>query len=273
MNAKTVVITGASTGIGLAVAQACLTAGLRVVAGVRSDDDADRLAKTGAMPLRLDVTDADKVAAAFEIVQTALAGGPLLGLVNNAGIAIPGPLEALTSEQIDRQFQVNVVGLHRVTVAMLPLMNRGSRIVNLSSVSGGIVFPLLGAYAASKFAVEALSRAMRIELAGRGIGVSVVAPGAIRTPIWNKAATSSRSLLVPERYAEPMRRLEEVATGASENALPPERVAEAVAYCLTCRRPPRKIVVARNRLANWSIPRRLPGWLFDRLARRQLKLD
>ncbi len=188
-----VLVTGASTGIGRATGLYLQARGFRVFASVRRETDAADL--SGATPVLLDVENAESIRAAADAVGAALEDGALQGLVNNAGIAVSGPLEFLEMSDLRHQFEVNLFGQVAVTRAFLPLLRRAKngRIVNMSSISGRITAPLLGPYSMSKFALEAFSDALRRELSPFGLSVSVVEPGAIKTPIWDKASTRRRS--------------------------------------------------------------------------------
>ena len=194
---RSVVITGASTGIGWATARLLLDRGFRVFGSVRKQADADRLRSefgVNFIPLLFDVTDEAAVLAAAREVRTALGGETLAGLVNNAGIAVAGPLLGLSADEFRRQLDVNVMGPVIATQAFAPLLGadpaltgpRG-RIVMISSVAGKNGNPLTPAYAASKHAIEGLSESLRREMMLFGIDVIIVAPGAVKTPIWGKA--------------------------------------------------------------------------------------
>jgi NAD(P)-dependent dehydrogenase (short-subunit alcohol dehydrogenase family) len=193
-----VLVTGASSGIGQACATRLVREGCRVFAGVRRAEDGERL--LAQCPewldwLILDVTNAGQIAAAAETVQRAVGDQGLAGLINNAGIAIGGPLEYVPAELLRRQLEVNVVGLHAVTVAMLPMVRRATgRIIHVGSISGRISSPLIGPYTASKHAVEGLTDSLRLELAPEGIHVAVIEPGQVRTPIWDKGVAGFRSI-------------------------------------------------------------------------------
>jgi len=246
---RAVLVTGASTGIGRATALYLLARGFRVFASVRRMEDAEGL--PGASPVLLDVESAESIRAASDAVASALDGGVLDGLVNNAGIAVSGPLEFLEVADLKRQFEVNVFGQVAVTQALLPLLRRSdrARIVNMSSISGRITAPLLGPYSMSKFALEAFSDALRRELAPFGLWVSVVEPGAIKTPIWEKGVDTSKEILarMPPRALELYRgRIELLTNRAREmgaRGAAPERVAEAVYHALTARRPKTRYLV------------------------------
>jgi NAD(P)-dependent dehydrogenase (short-subunit alcohol dehydrogenase family) len=196
--APTVVVTGASKGIGAAVARRLAADGYRVVAGVRRAGDAEALrAELGerVVPALLDVTDPEAVAATAALVGREVGEHGLAGLVNNAGIAVAAPLEFLPPEELRRQLEVNVVGPHAVTKALLPLLRRGrGRIVNVGSVGDRIASPLTGAYAASKFALRALTDALRLELSRWGIAVVLVEPGSTATPIWETSLAAAERL-------------------------------------------------------------------------------
>ena len=195
MTQRAVVVTGASSGIGAAAAELLAREGFLTYAGVRSPEDGAKIAALheNIRPLRLDVTDRDSIASAAEVVTKS--GAPLHGLVSNAGIAVGGPLEFLPVDELRRQFEVNVFGGIAVSQAFLPQLraSRG-RIVFVGSVSGRIAVPYLGPYAASKFALRALSDALRAELAPAGVFVALVEPGSVKTPIWKKGRESRAQL-------------------------------------------------------------------------------
>ena len=182
-----VVITGASTGIGAASARHLDRLGFRVFAGIRKSQDGERLrAQTSSKltPIRFDVTDDGSIAAAADTIRAALDGDGLAGLVNNAGIAVPGPIETVPLAEARKQFEVNVLGQIAVTQAFLPLLRQGrGRIVNIGSIAGLTATPFLGLYGASKFALEALTDALRVEVRPWGINVSIIEPGAIASSI------------------------------------------------------------------------------------------
>jgi NAD(P)-dependent dehydrogenase (short-subunit alcohol dehydrogenase family) len=267
-----VVVTGASTGIGRACALRLDAAGLRVFAGVRRDADAAELrglASGRLVPLPLDVTRDDSLAAAAGAVARDLGEAPLAALVNNAGLGVFGPLEWTPPSLLREILEVNVVGVAAATRAFLPLLRRArGRIVNLGSVSGRVAPPYLGAYAASKFALEGLSDALRRELAGLGVSVALIEAGRVDTPIWTKALESFEALAgaVPEdarsayAAAPPALRAGAVRGGG----LPPEAVAEVVLRALTAPRPRARYLVggdARRRARLRFLP---DGWQ-DRL--------
>jgi NAD(P)-dependent dehydrogenase (short-subunit alcohol dehydrogenase family) len=266
---RSVLVTGASTGIGEVIARRLDARGWRVFAGVRADADAARLregATPALTPVTLDVADPGQVAAAAARVREA-AGGRLDGLVNNAGIAVGGPLEFVPLDAVRRQFEVNVVGLLAVTQAALPLLREArGRIVNIGSIAGRATAPLVGPYGASKHAVEAFTDALRLELHDAGIEVSVVEPGAVRTPIWRKgleAHARARETLPPRALALYGERLDLFAKLLAMNdrrGVDPGLVADAVVHALEARRPRTRYLVgtdARIRAAmRWLLPDR-----------------
>ena len=272
-NPGSVVITGASTGIGEACALQLHRLGFRVFAGVRNPEDGERLraaASDRLVPLRIDVTDAASISAAVAEVSRTLGEKPLGGLVNNAGIAVAAPVEFLPLDALRQQLEVNVVGQVAVTQAFLPLLRQGrGRIVNMSSVSGRIVSPFVGAYGASKFALEALTDALRVELRPWGIRVALVEPGVIKTPIWEKSLAAAERLLAempPEAHELYGRAIDALRTGVlGLDGLPPERVANAVTHALTARRPRVRYVVGRDARIGVALTY-LPTVIRDRLV-------
>ena len=188
-----VVITGASTGIGRVCAFHMDKLGFRVFAGIRNESDGRSLIEGSAgriTPLLIEVTDSVSALAAADRVAGAVGSAGLSGLVNNAGIVVAGPLEFLPLSELRKQFEVNVLGQIAVTQAFLPLLRQArGRIVNMSSIAGRVAFPYIGPYSASKYALEAISDALRIELLPWGISVSVIEPGDVATPIWKKSTS------------------------------------------------------------------------------------
>ena len=235
-----VVITGASTGIGEASALRLASMGFRVFAGVRKQVDADALSSKAPVngtlqPIMLDVTDAESITAAQSAVADAVGERGLAGLVNNAGISVAAPMELVPLDELRRQMEVNLIGPVAVTQAFLPLIRKArGRIVNIGSIGGRISTPVLGPYSASKYAIEAITDALRIELRPWGINVAVVEPGSIATPIWEKGQGSADQLeagLTPEAhamYAGTIAAMREAAREAERRGIPPDAVAKAV---------------------------------------------
>jgi NAD(P)-dependent dehydrogenase (short-subunit alcohol dehydrogenase family) len=272
----TVVVTGASTGIGAACALDCAGRGMTVFAGVRDLRAGEALAAKGGpslIPIMLDVTDERSIAQSAEVVQRVVGEGGLGGLVNNAGIVIGSPLEVLPLAQLRKQLEVNVIGQIAVTQAFLPLLRRGrGRIVNMGSIAGRGTIPLLGPYSASKYALEALTDALRMELQPWGIQVSIIEPGAIATPIWEKSAKEAEGLeaSVSEEakvlYAEAVIRIREAIAEAAKRAIAPDAVVRAVHHALTASRPRTRYLVGSDaKLRAWMVK-----WLPDRVQDRLL---
>lgn len=278
--APTVLVTGASTGIGRACVAELCAAGNRVLAGVRTQTDADALTEAfgpAVVPVILDVTDEVGRARAFDAIATLCAETGLDGLVNNAGIVVAGPLAELPVVALERQFAVNLFGLHAVTAAMIPHLAkakpRPGRIVMIGSVSGTSASPFLGPYAASKHALEGYSRSLRSELMVYGIAVTVLAPGPVRTPIWDKTAQNDAANLTPGSvYARAVSRFMRFAERAGKTGLPAEAVAKAAAAALRVPNPPQRRVLIRNRLVSHDLPKLLPKALVDGAVARALGL-
>src|ERR1700729_3097795 len=232
---QSVVITGASTGIGWATAKLLLDRGFRVFGSVRKQADADRLTNEFGVnftPLLFDVTDEAAVLAAAREVRSVLGGETLAGLVNNAGIAVAGPVLELAADEFRRQMDVNVIGPIIATQAFGPLLGsdpslRGprGRIVVISSVAAKNGNPLMSAYSASKHAIEGFSESLRREMMLFGIDVVIVAPGAVKTPIWSKADEVDISGYRNSPYFPALQRVRNFMLHLSEIGLPPEKIA------------------------------------------------
>lgn len=252
MSERAVFVTGTSTGIGAATARYLDERGYRVFAGVRREADAARISEACSeriLPVLMDVTDRAAVAAAAELVESSSPHG-LTGLVNNAAISVPGPIEGVPIEEFREQLEVNLVGVLAVTQAMLPSIRRaGGRIVNVSSINGRVVTPFGTPYGASKFALEALSDGLRLELRPWKIHVSVIQPGAIDTPIWVTSLERARRIAatlppeLKELYRGVIDRIEKRAAAAPRHALRAEDVARVIHRALTARRPKTRYLV------------------------------
>lgn len=275
---RSVLVTGSSTGIGRATALRLDRAGWRVFAGVRRQEDAEALRADGSerlVPLMLDVTDADLIAAAAQRVEAEARGG-LDGLVNNAGVAIPGPLETLAIEDFRRQIEVNLTSHVAVTQALLPSIRAArGRLVFISSIGGRVALPLTGAYHAAKFGIEAVGDVFRQELRPWGIKVAIVEPGSIDTPIWERGERTADELATPERealYGEVVDRYRQVIQDTAERGIPAEKVAEAIEHALTARRPGARYLVGLEAKMGARARMLLPTPIFDRIVRRQMNL-
>ena len=247
-------------------------------AGVRREEDAEALRSDGGQrlaPLTLDVTDAEQIAAAAARIES-VAGGRLYGLVNNAGVAIPGPLETLAIDDFRRQIEVNMTAHVAVTQAMLPSIRAArGRIVFISSIGGRIALPLTGAYHAAKFGIEAVGDIFRQELRPWGIKVSIVEPGSIDTPIWERGERTADALATPERealYGEVVDRYRKVIEDTAERGIPADRVAEVIEHALTARRPRSRYLVGLEAKMGARLRQLLPTPVFDRIVRRQMNL-
>jgi len=272
----TIVVTGASTGIGAACALDCAGRGMRVFAGVRDPRAGETLTAKGGpsiIPITLDVTDEPSITRSVEVVQRVVGSAGLGGLVNNAGIVIGSPLEVIPLSQLRKQLEVNVIGQIAVTQAFLPLLRRGrGRIVNMGSIAGRGTIPLLGPYSASKYALEALTDALRMELQPWGIQVSIIEPGAIATPIWEKSSKEAEGLEAAASeeakalYGEAVMRIRHAIAQAAQRAIPPDAVVRAVHHALTAAHPRTRYLVGTDaKLRAWMVK-----WLPDRVQDRLL---
>ncbi len=280
-NRDAVVITGASTGIGRVTALHLAGKGLRVFAGVRKPGDGEAVVKAfsaegsarGSIePLIIDVADGDSIARAVTEVGERLDGSGLAGLVNNAGIVVGGPQEHLALSEWRRQFEVNVFGLIDVTQRLLPhlLAGRG-RVVNITSLGGKVSTPFLGPYSASKFAVEGITDALRMELASFGVWAACVEPGAVKTEIWKKGdeLIVARKTELPaeaqQRYAELMTAMEKFNARSARTGVDAIKVARAVEHALLAKRPRTRYPVGPDAhvglFLRWLLPDRMFEWL------------
>jgi NAD(P)-dependent dehydrogenase (short-subunit alcohol dehydrogenase family) len=278
-NRGAVVVTGASSGIGAAAAEAFAREGFVTFAGVRRDADAARVAglHPNIRPLKIDVTDRAEIDAASRFV--AASGLPLRGLVNNAGVAIAGPLELLPVEEVRRQFEVNVFGQIAVSQAFLPQLraSRG-RLIFVGSISGRLAVPFISPYSASKFALRAFADALRVELAPAGIAVVLIEPSSVRTPIWGKGrnsrdrATAVLGPLAAEYYGPQIDAVFAQTQREEQNAMPVERVTAGLLHALTARRPRARYLVGRDARAG-SILALMPPAVRDRAMRASMRLS
>jgi NAD(P)-dependent dehydrogenase (short-subunit alcohol dehydrogenase family) len=278
---KSVVITGASTGIGWATAKLLLDRGFRVFGSVRKQADADRLkGEFGAnfTPLIFDVTDEAAVLAAAREVRNALDGETLAGLVNNAGIAVAGPVLELAADEFRRQLDVNVIGPIIATQAFGPLLGSDpslkgpkGRIVMISSVAGKNGNPLTSAYSASKHAIEGLSESLRRELMLFGIDVIIVAPGAVKTPIWSKAEEVDISAYQNSPYFPALKGMRKYMLKLGETGLPAEKIAERIAGALRSANPRVRYQITPDPM-RYLMMAILPKRMLDRIIAKRLRL-
>lgn len=282
-NSKAVLVTGASSGIGKECALRLASSGFLVFAGVRNNEDGERLRAEASgviTPILLDVTDSASIAEAAEIMSRSLGAGGLHGLVNNAGIAVAGPLEMLPAEALRKQFDVNVIGQIAVTQAFLPMLRAArGRIIIMGSILGRLALPFVGAYSAAKFALEALAEALGMEIRASGVSVSIIEPGNIATAIWSKsksAAIGAAGDLNAKKwdlYRAAAESFRHYTDHASANGIPVSRVALVVEKALTARRPRSRYTVGWDsrilgRVAPLA-PGRLRQWIVLKVVLRK----
>ena len=284
-NTQLAVVTGASSGIGQATVHALAARGFHVLAGVRSDADAQRLTGTNVEGVILDITNPAHVAAIADRVQNDTAGRPLAALVNNAGVALNAPVETLPIEEWRRHFEVNFFGHVAVTQALLPALVAGrGRVVNISSIGGRVAFPTYGAYAASKFALEGMSDVLRREVGRYGVQVIVIEPGTVNSSMWGKGLTSIQQVAAEfaagateaqkARYSDLLAAMTKQAEAnvRNRNGVDPGRVANVIADAIQARRPRTRYLVGRDAKLLARITALLPGRAFDRVVARNLGL-
>lgn len=273
----TVLLTGASSGIGAATALALDEAGMTVFAGFRDPDDAVPLQKGASQRLHvitLDVTDADSIAAATTMLEERLGDAGLDAVVNNAGAGIPGPLEILPIDQLREQLEVNVIGQVAVTQAVLPLLRRaGGRVIFVGSIGGKVAVQFAGPYHASKYAMEAIADSWRQELEPDGIAVSLIEPGPIATPIWAKAAERIDKLLAtasPQtaRYTDRLRSFQETLRSQGKSGSSPAEVAETIERAITAEKPSSRYAVGADAKLLSAVRPLIPDKLLDAVGKR-----
>ena len=277
---QSVVVTGVSTGIGWGITKVLIQRGFRVFGSVRKTQDAERLLNEfgeNFFPLLFDVTNEPAVQDSVEQVRKQLNGETLFGLVNNAGIAVPGPLMHLPTEDFRYQLEVNLVSVLIVTKAFLPLLGSDrsiqgepGRIINISSTGGKFGGPFLGAYAASKHGLEGFSESLRRELMLYGIDVIIVAPGSVATPIWDKAEQFDISAYSNTEYIEYAKRVQGFMIRNGRMGLPAEKIGEVVWQALTTPAPHVRYAVAPGNPLIRAIQMLLPKRIVDRFIARNL---
>lgn len=275
---RSVLITGASTGIGRATALRLDAAGWQVFAGVRKEEDAASLrgaASERLATLMLDVTKAEQISSAAEAIGEKVGSAGLDGLVNNAGIAVPAPLETLPIDDFRRQIEINLTGQLAVTQMLLPaLRSARGRIVFISSISGLMAFPMFGAYNASKFGIEAIGDVFRQELRHWGIKVIVIEPGSIATPIWERGEAEVDAVGERAReghaelYGKAVETYRDLGRRTGARGIPPDKVAAKIEHALSARRPRTRYLVgfdAKGQAFGARVlPDRLQDWLIAR---------
>ena len=277
---QSVVVTGVSTGIGWGITKILIQNGFRVFGSVRKTQDAERLSKEfgeNFHPLFFDVTDETAVQAAAQQVREQLNGETLCGLVNNAGIAVPGPLIHLSADNFRHQLEVNLVSVLIVTKAFVALLGsdrslqgKPGRIINISSVGGKAGGPFVGAYSASKHGLEGFSESLRRELMLYGIDVIIIGPGSVATPIWDKAEQEDLSVFANTDYAEFGQRVKKYMIENGRKGFPPEKVGEVVLHVLTTPNPRVRYAVIPGPALRRIVQMFLPKRVVDRIIARNL---
>lgn len=270
---KTVIITGASTGIGRSAAEYLAAKGWQVFAGIRKPEDGEALvaADDRIKPILLDVTNPEHVDVAVDTIRAALSGQKLAGLVNNAGIANMGPLAVQPLDQFKSHFDVNVFGLLRASQAFVPLLGMdeslsgpAGRIINITSVGGRLASPFLGAYTATKHAVESITDSLRRELVIFGIDAIAIGPGAVKTPIWDKAeADNSTNPYSNSPWAAPIEKFSETMLEGGRTGLDPLIIAKTIETALTATKPKARYAPVPDKLTNFTLPMLLPKRVVD----------
>lgn len=284
MGEKTVVITGASTGIGRASTEYLIDKGFHVFATLRKTTDAERLMQAfgeKVTPLIFDVTDESGITEAAEKVKAHLQLQPhhqkLAGLVNNAGIAVEGPLLDLDADTLRHQLEVNLISIHNIVQAFSPLLGTDNslngpagRIINISSTSGKHGMPFIAPYVASKHALEGYSECLRRELLIYGIDVIIVAPGNVRTPIWDKSEEKGTTGFEESEYYPYLENFKKIVLSGGRKGLDPSVIAKTIWTALTVNNPKVRYAPVPQKFLNWTIPNLMPKRMLDRLVAREI---
>ena len=287
MSDRFVLVTGSSTGIGKACATHLSRNGFMPIAGVRREEDAKKLELIAGDKVRcviLDVTSSESIAGAAKKIEEICGDAGLCGVVNNAGIGVHGPVEFVPMEDWRKQFEVNVFGQVIVTQAMLPLVRKyvssngygSGRIVFIGSIAGRVSMPIMAPYCASKHAIAAIAGSLRIELAGQGIHVSLIEPGAIQSEIWRKgeefAATIPPDAPARVNYGPMIDAVIVTSQKSAQGAIPAEAVAKVVERCLTAEKPPKRKLVGTDAMMAAIARRFLPEGWFEGMLRKAIKV-
>jgi NAD(P)-dependent dehydrogenase (short-subunit alcohol dehydrogenase family) len=279
---KDVVVTGVPTGIGRGTTKVLVSKGFRVFGSVRKESDADGLQQEfggSFVPLIMDITDAEAVHRAAQQVGSMIGNKTLIGLVNNAGMVVSGPLLYLRADEYRRQLETNMIGPLTVTQAFAPLLGKdkkrrgpAGRVVNISSTTARIAVPFLGAYSSSKSGLEGMSDALRRELMLFGIDLILIEPGTVATAMYDKGEKEDLSEFKQTEYYEALMRFQKYIVAEGRKGLPPERLGEAVHLALTTAKPKARYAVVPQRFKNWTLPRLLPTRMLDTFLAKQLGL-
>ncbi|KGP83407.1 MULTISPECIES: SDR family oxidoreductase [unclassified Paenibacillus] len=275
-----VIVTGTSSGIGRATAEQLAAAGFHVLAGVRRQEDADKIKQKNIEPVILDVTNIDTLKALAERVEKDPLGRPLRAVVNNAGIAVNAPLEMVPLDEFRRQIEVSVIGQVAVIQALTPaLLNSGGRVVNIGSLGGKVSMPGFGIYSAAKFAMEAINDSLRREMSSFGLKVIMITPGGVSTGLSEQGITTAErlaKLMTPDQHRRHDRLFDAVKAQAetwAKDGIRPEKVAAVVSRAIHVSKPRTRYTVGRDSALLTRLVRILPDKLLDRMLRSQMKLQ
>ncbi|MBE7680248.1 SDR family NAD(P)-dependent oxidoreductase [Paenibacillus sp. P13VS] len=275
-----VVVTGTSSGIGRATAEQLAAEGFHVLAGVRRQEDADKIKQNNIEPVILDITAIDTLRALAERVEQDPLGRPLRAVVNNAGIAVNAPLEMVPLDEFRRQIEVSVIGQVAVIQALTPaLLKSGGRVVNIGSVGGKISMPGFGIYSAAKYAMEAINDSLRREMSSFGLKVIMITPGGVSTSLSEKGVTTAdrlSKLMTPDQHRRHDRLFDAVKAQAelwATSGIPPKKVAEVVSRAIHASNPRTRYTAGRDSALLTRLVRILPDKLLDRMLRSQMKLQ
>ena len=279
-NSKDVVVTGVSTGIGWGTTKVLVSKGFRVFGSVRKQADADRLQRefgNGFVPLTMDITDVDAVHQAAQKVGSMIGDRNLVGLVNNAGIVVSGPLLYLRLSEYRRQLEVNMISPLVVIQAFASLLGTdrkrlgpAGRIVNITSSGAKIPIPLLGAYSASKSGLEGMSDVLRLELMLFGIDLVMIEPGFVNTTMYDKGEKEDLSEFKATEYWNAVQNFQKFVVAEGRKGFSPERLGETVHLALSTAKPKARYAVIKQRFKNWTLPRLLPARMLDAVVAKQL---
>ena len=273
-----VFVTGVSSGIGNSITKSLLKKGFRVIGTIRNEKDkatAQTSFGENFYPVITDITNADSVKEAIHQCHKILAGSGLGGLINNAGVALGGPIADMSMDDIKLHFEVNVFGLLQITKAFLPLLgvdenhpDLPGKIINITSVAGKFAAPFLGPYAGSKYAIEGISDSLRRELLPYGIDVIVVGPGNVITPIWDKGINLKR--YEGSKFYNTYKNFAEYAVNESASGHTADEMGDLIANVFTNQKPKARYAFVKGRLKNWIIPRMIPTRMMDKMIGKQL---
>lgn len=275
-----VIVTGTSSGIGRATAEQLAAEGFHVLAGVRRQEDADKIKRKNIEPVIVDVTNIDTLKALAERVEQDPLGRPLRAVVNNAGIAVNAPLEMVPLDEFRRQIEVSVIGQVAVIQALTPaLLNSGGRVVNIGSLGGKVSMPGFGIYSSAKFAMEAINDSLRREMSSFGLKVIMITPGGVSTGLSEQGITTAErlaKLMTPDQHRRHDRLFDAVKAQAetwATDGIRPEKVAAVVSRAIHVSKPRTRYTVGRDSALLTRLVRILPDKLLDRMLRSQMKLQ